>query len=137
MRELKDHRVNPANDTLDVVALDGPGHGGASHVYYIAHFDLTKNDALCDEAGNQFFGFPYRSVPIVFQSGPISERGVNGVTHEALLAILADRLRGFQSGRYACPENAEALAHIEAAQSVLKSRTAARMARGVEGTHKE
>jgi hypothetical protein len=34
----------------------------------------------------------------LFQNGPIAEVGVNGVTHEVLLAIVADRLRSFQKG---------------------------------------
>jgi hypothetical protein len=72
-----------------------------------------------------------------FQNGPISEdgNGVNGITHEVLLSILADRLRGFQSGPYACKENACALTHIEEAMMWLQRRTLKRMQRGVEGTH--
>ena len=72
---------------------------------------------------------------IPFQNGPVLQSGVNGVTHEVLLAIVADRLRAFQAGQFANPYNAEALAAIEAAQSALKARTLERMQRGVEGTH--
>ncbi len=75
-------------------------------------------------------------VTILFQNGPIGEVGVNGLTHEVLLAIIADRLRSFQAGQFACSENAAALESVEAAQRSLKSRTEARLARGVEGTHK-
>jgi hypothetical protein len=129
VRVLTDHIVNPANDRLKIEVLDEPGHGGACHAYVISGFDTKTNPSS---------GLVLRDATrLVFQNGPIAEVGVNGVTHEALLAILADRLRGFQSGRYACAENAEALKHIEAAQSVLLNRTRARMARGVEGTHKE
>jgi len=60
---------------------------------------------------------------------------VNGVTNEALLAIVADRLSSFQQGRYACRENADALFHTESALAWLKERTRERMQRGVEGTH--
>ena len=119
-RELLDHKINPANDTLKVLVLDEPGQGNANHQYVI-------------DAG-------VRGVPdtyISFQNGPISVdgNGVNGITHEALLAILADRLRGFQSGPYACKANACALTHIEEAQHWLQQRTIERMRRGVEGTH--
>jgi hypothetical protein len=72
---------------------------------------------------------------INFQNGPINENGMNGVTQEVLLAIVADRLRSFQAGKYACRENAIALTKIEEAQHWLQSRTRARMSRGVEGTH--
>lgn len=52
-----------------------------------------------------------------------------------MLAIVADRLRSFQNGPYACRENAIALTKVEEAQQWLRSRTLARMRRGVEGTH--
>ena len=119
MRTLDDHKVNPANDVLTVTVMDEPGHGFACHAY-----DITGGDA--------------RPTQIRFQNGPIGEdgNGVNGITHEALLAILADRLRGFQAGPYKCKENACALTHIEEAMHWLQQRTLARMRRGIEGTHK-
>lgn len=43
--------------------------------------------------------------------------------------------RPVAAGRFACPENVEALAHLEAALGALDARTASRRARGVEGTH--
>ena len=133
-RKLTDHKVNPANDKLTVSVLDKPGTGGAHHAYLISGFDSTLNlfdeDTACDVAEEDW-------VAIVFQNGPINQVGVNGVTHEALLAILIDRLRCFQAGPYACAENACALTQLEAAQESLHSRTRARMARGVEGTHKQ
>ncbi len=61
--------------------------------------------------------------------------GVNGITHEVLLEIVADRLRSFQKGPYSCKANACALTHIEEAQHWLQQRTIERMRRGVEGTH--
>jgi len=62
--------------------------------------------------------------------------GPNGVTGEALLAVVAHRLSCFQTGEFACRENLHALYHINEALKVLADRTAAREARGVEGTHK-
>lgn len=120
MRELHDHKVNPANDKLLVAAHDAAGPGGASH-----HYSIGWETGLTGS-----------TVEFRFQNGPIAEVGVNGLTHEALLAILCDRLRGFQSGPYACRENAVALTKLEEAQMWLQKRTRDRMARGVEGTHK-
>ena len=119
MRELDEHKINPANDTITVTVLDEPGQGNACHVYDISHPDMSLQTA------------------IHFQNGPIDEdgSGVNGITHEVLLAILADRLRGFQQGPYSCKANACALTHIEEAQHWLQQRTLERMRRGVEGTH--
>jgi len=128
MRTLTDHQVNPANDTLTISVLDEPGSGGANHAYEISGFDTATNPTARD-TGHVSSAF------ILFQNGPINEVGVNGITHEALLAILCDRMRGFQSGPYASADNAEALEHMRAAQTALQRRTLARMARGVEGTH--
>ncbi|RPH88532.1 MAG: hypothetical protein EHM32_01115 [Spirochaetales bacterium] len=70
-----------------------------------------------------------------FQNGPLKESGVNGCHNEDLIAIVIDRLNGFQSGDYNCRENALALTKLEEALHWLNHRTAARQVRGVEGTH--
>jgi hypothetical protein len=124
MRELHDHKVNPANNQLTISVLDDPGAGGASH-----HYNILSGGDYPDE--------PKVDCAIRFQNGPIGEVGVNGVTQEALIAICVDRLRSFQAGPYACRENAIALTKLEEAQHWLLSRTRARIARGVEGTHEK
>lgn len=121
MRTLDDHKVNPANDSIQVSVLDEPGSGCANHIY---HALWSGKDGI-------------QQVRVIdFQNGPINECGVNGLTHEVLLAIVADRLRSFQQGPYATRYNALALTHIEEAQNWLNRRTIERMRRGVEGTHK-
>ena len=119
MRKLTSHVANPLNDKLDIEVLDEPGAGGACHEYII-HLPIDVKRGV-------------RQTLINFQNGPIAENGVNGVTQEVLLAIVIDRLRCFQAGPFACPENADALTHATEALDALKSRTKARMARGVEG----
>ena len=122
MRQLVSHKVNGCNEELEVTAIDQPGHGNACHEYLIsAPANPGKSDGV------------YCSVK--FQNGGIALVGTNGVTHEALLAILQDRLEGFQSGPFACADNQEALDAIKKAQECLQRRTKARLARGVEGTH--
>lgn len=134
MRTLTDHQVNPANDTLTITVLDEPGSGGASHRYEISGFivDTNPSGRNPDDFTPQQDSRP---AVILFQNGPIPENGVNGVTQEALLAIVADRLRCFQAGPYASDDNAMALQHVEQAMRWLHKRTLERMARGVEGTH--
>lgn len=129
MRTLNEHKINPANDTLKIEVQDNVGAGGANHRYAVSGFDNERNPSkfTVDE--------PSTKTVILFQNGPIPEAGVNGVTHEVLLAIVADRLRSFQSGPFACKANACALTHIEEAQHWLQQRTIERMRRGVEGTH--
>lgn len=134
MRELTDHRVNPANDKLKIEVLDEPGAGGANHLYRISGFNTATNPSDPFVAKH---GAPADYSTVLFQNGPIAETGVNGVTQEALLAICIDRLRSFQAGPYACRENALALTKMEEAQMWLLQRTRARMARGVEGTHQK
>lgn len=131
-REVHDHKVNPANDTLTVTVLDEPGAGGANHLYEIRGLDSSTNTS-CPYMSR--YGAPADHTTVLFQNGPINEVGVNGVTHEVLLAIVADRLRSFQKGPYSCKANACALTHIEEAMHWLQQRTLDRMRRGVEGTH--
>ena len=116
MRQITSHVVNPANDKITVQVMDTPGPGGANHAYDIV-WGQTQTE----------------NVQIRFQKGGIAENGVNGLTHEVLLAILIDRLAAFQSGPFKCEENRVALEHLELALETLKSRTRARMNRGVEG----
>lgn len=130
MRELTGHKINGCNDSITINVMDEPGHGGACHNYQIEWQDCTVDPpGVSHQGGN--------TIAINFQNGPIKEVGTNGVTHEALLAILIDRLQGFQSGQYACRENALALTKLEEAQMWLQKRTRDRLARGVEGTHEK
>jgi hypothetical protein len=117
MRTITTHKVNGCNEAIAVEVLDEPGVGGACHQYL-----LSWPGALAPAALN-------------FQNGPVPAVGTNGITHESLLAVLIDRLKGFQSGNYACMENASALWHLERALAELHTRTLKRTARGVEGTH--
>lgn len=118
-REITSHRVNGLNESLTIEAIDAPGQGNACHVYVIRPNVLTEAQPCC----------------IHFQNGPIQESGVNGISNESLLAIVEDRLIGFQSGQFACRENAVALTKLQEAMMWLQKRTRDRMARGVEGTN--
>lgn len=122
MRELTGHKVNGLNEAIKIEAQDEPGDGNANHVYSIT---------LEPE------GKPYWVGAVIkFQKGPVQEVGVNGISNEALLEVVIDRLRGFQSGQFACRDNAVALTKLEEAMMWLQKRTRDRMARGVEGTNK-
>jgi hypothetical protein len=130
-RELTDHKLNDLNEALTITVTDEPGHGGANYQYLIHR----KNET--DQTETHCF--------IGFQNGPIKEVGVNGVSGEALIAIVIDRLRSFQHGptqdtnshgQYACWDNAIALTRLEDAL-MRQKRTHDRMARGVEGTRQK
>jgi len=101
-----------------VFACDERGAGNANHVYDIN--TVTEPVELLTQ--------------VIFQKGPIKENGVNGVMNEDLIAIVIDRMQGFQSGKYACRENAIALTKLEEALLWLRKRTMDRERRNVEGT---
>lgn len=72
-----------------------------------------------------------------FQKGPVREVGINGISDEALLAVVLDRLTCFQQSRYACRETNQARNRVEEAIQWLKTRTTNRMIAGVEGTREK
>ena len=117
MREITSHIVDGDDKPqLSIRATDEPGSGGANHRYEISGSD---GHVLC---------------VVSFQNGGVAEvGGWNGVSHEALLAIVADRLTSFQGGPFAAQENATALSNVNNAQRALQQRTLKRIARGVEG----
>lgn len=111
----------------EVVAMDERGQGNANH-----HYEISIVDP--DKSGNEN-GFCTNRHIILFQNGPIKETGVNGIHNEDLIAIVIDRLKGFELGEYACSENATAIKSLENALFELSCRTKEREACGVEGTH--
>jgi len=71
---------------------------------------------------------------ISFQTGPIKERGVNGIHNEDLIAIVIDRLNHFQDSDFKCRENALSITKLEESLHWLRHRTNNRINRGIEGT---
>ena len=112
MRTITIHHESELNQKLQIVA-DEKAEGGASHSYTI-----SGDGVAC---------------LVEFQKGALKEAGFNGISDEALLAVVIDRLRCFQSGPFSCRENALALTNIEQGLLWLNARTKDRMARGVEG----
>lgn len=125
MRELTSHKVNGLNEALRIVVYGQAGIGGAHHEYQVRRVAPNTGDQYDD----------VELCLIKFQEGPIAKSGVNGISNEALLAIVEDRLLGFQGGPYACDENAKALAGLQECIMWMHTRTRNRTDRGVEGTH--
>ena len=98
---------------------------GAAHEYLIA--TASQVDGQIQVKG---------IAPISFQQGPVKEAGVNGVTNEALLAILIDRTEQLNK-LYPCRENSIAITKMQEALMWFEKRTADRLARGVEGQSKQ
>jgi hypothetical protein len=112
--DLTDHLINEASKELRI----SPQATGWDRFSYI--ITTPRGDVL-----------------LPFQHGPIKEVGVNGITNEALLAIVLDRLRGFQESPFKCRENAVAITKLEEAMMWLHKRTLDRERRGVEGTNQK
>ena len=128
MREIDTHKVNGCNEALSVTTPDDLTVGGAPTTYHLEVVSTIQGNVVTSPP-------PGLGTTIRFQNGAINVVGTNGLTHEALTAVIIDRLEGFQRGPYACADNAEALEHYRAGMAALKRRTEARVARGVEGTH--
>ncbi len=115
-------RAIPNNAPTNVAALDDrdPKAGNASHAYGIQ------------------WGGPKDVTHIQFQHGPRGVAGSTpGVFDDDLLAIIEDRLEGFQEGAFACQENADTLTFVRMARAVLGKRVARRIAQGVLGANEQ
>lgn len=107
------------------------GVGGASHDYMI-----VKHGSVSVEEDTITVHPDDVLEAIHFQEGARNDaNAIPGVSDEALLEIVRDRLKGFQSGEYASRDNACALTHIEEALMWLNRRVEDRIERNVLGTY--
>jgi hypothetical protein len=92
-----------------------------------------------DDQGNPAGGEVHATgLDIAWQDGPLGwppdPAKINGAFIETVLDAVAERLNFYQSSKFACPENKDALDHIRAAIDAIDARKD-RHARQVEGTH--
>jgi hypothetical protein len=126
MRTITEHKISKLNrDSIEVTATDAPDTDGASHAYRI---DVIEKAKTADQDD-----YTVDSVDLKFQKGGLAEAGVNGLTDQALLVVVLDRLRGFQSGPFSCRDNAIAITKLEECLMWMAKRYVDRAARGVEG----
>ncbi len=98
-------------------------------------YTVTVNPHKTDADGRWAMHLPFHYTPDP-RLAPLPVPHALGVTHELLLGVLIDRLAAFQSGKFACAENAAALAYLRLALSALHARSADRAGRGVGPTEK-
>jgi hypothetical protein len=110
VRQISTHVVpgDICNEQITILAKGLPNTGGAHTVY-------TINDKV-----------------IEFQVGNPAD-GVNGITNEALLAIVIDRLQGFVNGPFHSIDTHVALANCKRAMECLHHRTRDRIENGKLG----
>lgn len=114
--------IQKRNNLNNVYRTGDPGPGSAYHDYDIY-------PANCEEMPEVALAC------IEFQRGArLDPEARHGVLDCDLLEIVRDRLRAFQSGPFACPENEQALLHIESALLWMNKRVEDRAERNVLGT---
>jgi hypothetical protein len=120
MRLITEHHDGHGLNESIVLRADEADGSGASH-NYTAYVEQPEKDG-------------WQIAFIQFQKGPRNVEGsIAGMTEAALLAVLIDRLRGFQAGPYSCRENAIQLTHLEECLHWTKARADERARRGVLG----
>lgn len=120
MREITTHHALLTPGAIKIHAAGTVGPGGAYNRYEITGFDTATNKANEDALG---YRASFSKQVILFQNGNPATEGINGLTLEALIAIAADRLEGFQAGPFPCYENGMALTNLKAALEWLHRRT--------------
>lgn len=119
MRQITDHFDGHGLADSILIASDEPdaNAGGAPHEY------------VCTIDGNQVAN-------IQFQHGARHVAGSTpGILDSCLVAIVMDRLRGFQAGPFSSRQNAIALTKLEEALHWMHDRAHERARRGVLGTN--
>ena len=111
---IRTHQVNQLNQAIHLEAKDTPGPGGANNHYRIL---------LVGEHQGRPGECSWSDLDIHFQNGAVKAAGINGISNEVLLAILIDRLEGFQQGDRPSHENQVALDHLHTARLWLYKRT--------------
>jgi|ERR1035437_945717 hypothetical protein len=100
---------------------------------------ITENH-INDEEGRPAGGTTTGTgIGIQWQDGPLAVDGERkeptGAFVEGVIQAAIGRLEYYNSGQFRCRENSLAITHLEEALHWCQHRTAAREARGVEGTH--
>jgi len=99
---------------------------------------LDKNPI--DKNGNPEGGVSMSTgVDVIWQNGPLldgtSRLEPNGAFVETVIEIAKKRLEFYQTTKYKCMENQEAIKKLNEALDCLDRRTNNRVKRGVEGQH--
>ncbi len=124
-RELFDHKNNRFNrECVKVTTADYRQSDNAHHSYKIEIFPYETPKYQTE---------PVVSVVLNFQNGGLKEVGANGITDQALIAILLDRKRSFNEGQFRCRENSMVITKLEEALHWEEHRSNERARRNVEG----
>jgi hypothetical protein len=127
-RPLYDHKNNRFNRLcVEAFTTDYSGTDGANHAYRIEVYNRYAPEGSAQDLGM------VASCDLQFQNGGLKEVGANGITDQALLAVVLDRMRGFNDGPYRCRENSIIITKLEEALMWMEKRANDRARRNVEG----
>jgi len=126
-RQITDHKNNKFNrECVSVVTADERASDNAHHKYEIRVTAADKNGCVPPETFVEV-------CQLNFQNGGLKEVGANGITDQALIAIVLDRIRSFNDGQFRCRENSMVITKLEEAMLWMEKRSNDRARRGVEG----
>ena len=126
VRVLTDHKTNKFNrECVNVSAIDKKSSDNANHRYEISVWKNAETSDQNDEL--------VEVCNLNFQNGGLKEVGANGITDQALIAVVLDRVRGFNGGQFRCRENSMIITKLEEAMLWMEKRSNDRARRGVEG----
>lgn len=125
MRHISSHTAH-GSSALRITADDAPFRGMPAHRYDVEGFDTANNRAV--RSGG--FVPRFRNLSIIFATddAAANDIGPDGITMDAMLAILADHLHGLQSGPTASQGKQLALEYVESARDVLAQDSGAQQA---------
>lgn len=130
-RELFDHKNNKYNrEHIVIKTADERADDNAHHKYVI---EAWIPQLVSPGPAPQMV----ERCEISFQNGGLKEVGPNGITDQALLAVVLDRLRSFNDGPYRSRENSMMITKLEEVLMWGEKRGNDRARRGVEGERKE
>lgn len=101
-----------------------------------------KSEHWTDVKGNPAGGNTYGDgFAIGWQNGPLKVFGCerkkpNGAFVDNIIKAVLDRLEFYQTTKFECNSNSDAIDHLKAALQCLEDRSSDRIERSVEGTHK-
>lgn len=96
------------------------------------------NDPSGNPAGGSSFGTGFS---ISWQNGPLGmgkeRKNPNGAFVEDVIGAVVNRIEYYQSSKFNCDDNRDAIVYLNVALDALNKRTKNRKKRKVEGTHAE
>lgn len=118
VRIIKPDQDIRADPEIRVEVVDEPGSSGCSDQYRIK-FPYLWNKAASGDPPVMVRGLG--TFYLKFQHGHASEVGPNGISEQALLAILQDRLQCRAKGPYHDSLRLRALQHLDAAAELYRN----------------